>query len=77
MFKKVYAENLQDLGRAKFQAQFRANDDHQDVDADGDPELSLHRVIAGAIEVLDTKVLFDPLEEQFDSPPQLVELGNR
>jgi len=48
----------------------------QNVHADGNPDLGLHRIFGGAIEGLDSKVLFDPLEEQLDLPATLVDLGD-
>ena len=40
-----------------------ASDGHQHINRDGDPDLSLHRVLAGAVEHFDAKVLFDPFEK--------------
>ena len=47
---------------------------NQDVRADGDPDLRLHRILAGAQKRLDTQVLLDPFEEQFDLPALPVQL---
>ena len=41
------------------------------------PDLRLDRVLAVAQEFLDSEVLLDPLEEQFDLPAILVKRGNR
>ena len=49
-------------------------DGDQDIDADGDPDLSLHGVLGGAVEGFDAQVLFDPFEEQLDLPALLVDL---
>ena len=49
---------------------------HHEVNADGDPDLGLHCVGAGAIEGFDSQVLFDPFEEQLDMPPTLVDGGD-
>jgi hypothetical protein len=38
-------------------------DGHQYVDRDGDPDLSLHGIVAGAVKGLDAKVLLDPFEK--------------
>ena len=76
LFKNIYAQNLQSLGQAKFQPKFLAQDRHQHVNADGDPDLRLDRVVAGAEKVFDPQVLFDPLEEQLHPPAALVELGD-
>jgi hypothetical protein len=42
------------------------DDGDQHVGRHGDPDLRLHRVLAGAEEGLDAQVLLDPFEEQFD-----------
>jgi hypothetical protein len=39
--------------------------------------LSFDGIFGGAEERFDTKMLFDPLEEQLDSPAQAVKLVNR
>jgi hypothetical protein len=64
------------LGQANLQAEFFVNDRDQDVDAHCNPYLRLHGVIAGAKEMFDSKVLLDPLEEEFDTPTEFVDLGN-
>ena len=38
--------------------------------------MGFHCVLGGAVEGLDTQVLFDPFEEQFDLPAAAVELGH-
>ena len=48
--------------------EFLADDRHQDVGTNGDPDLGLEGVVAGAEEVFDSQVLLDPLEEQLESP---------
>ena len=62
------AENLQNVGEASFDPQFLFYDGHEDVDADGDPDLRLHGVVAGAVESFDSQMLLDPLEEQLSVP---------
>ena len=44
-------------------------DGNQDVRADCDPDLRLHRILAGAKKRLDTQVLLDPLERMGDILP--------
>src|SRR3990172_1205066 len=53
------------------------DDRDQHVDRHRDPDLRLDRVLAGAEESLDTKMLLDPLEEQLDLPAQTIELRDR
>jgi len=45
---------------------------HHQVNADCNPYLGSHGVLAGAEECFDTQVLFDPLEKQFDLPAAFV-----
>lgn len=49
------------------------DDGDEDVDGGGASHLSLHRVLAGAQDMLDAQVLLDPPEEQLDRPAALVE----
>jgi hypothetical protein len=53
-----------------------AHDGHEDVDAYGDPHLSLDCIFRGTEEGLDAKMLLDPLEEQFDLPATAIKLGD-
>ena len=46
---------------------------YQHVGADGDPDLRLDGVFAGAQELLDPQMLFYPLEKQFDLPALAVQ----
>ena len=48
---------------AHVQPEAPANDRHEDIDGDGDPDLALHGVLRGAEERLYSQVLLDPLEE--------------
>lgn len=50
------------------------DDGNQDINADGNPDLSLDRVFGVAIEAFDVEVLLDPFEEEFDSPSGTIEL---
>ena len=59
------------------QLQSFSDDGDEDVDRDGDPNLGLDRVLAGAEEGLDAEVLLDPFEEQFDLPALFVNLRDR
>jgi len=46
------------------------NDGDHEVNADGDPDLRLHRVGACSSVVLDAQMAFDPAEEQLGNPPK-------
>ena len=54
---------------AGLQAEPFSDNGDQDVDADGDPDLGLDRVFAGAEEAFDAQMLLDPFEQQGDILP--------
>ena len=58
------------------QLQFLFDDRYKHIYTDRDPDLRLDGVDRGAKKRLDSQVLFDPLEEQFDLPSQFVQLAN-
>ncbi len=74
MLEQCDTQNLETFVEAVIEAEILFEDGHQDVHADGDPHLSLHGVDRRAVEGLDAQVLFDPLEEQLNVPPAVVEL---
>ena len=49
-------------------------DGNQDINADGNPDLGLHCILGVAVEAFDVEVLFDPFEEEFDTPTGTIEL---
>jgi hypothetical protein len=51
------------------------DDGYQHVYRDGNPDLSFHGILGGAIKRFDTKVLLDPFEEDLDLPTTLKQLG--
>jgi hypothetical protein len=57
------------LVKAGFQGETFADDRHQHINRDGDPDLGLHRVLADAVEGFDAQVLLDPLEQLIDILP--------
>ena len=71
------AENLHDFAQTQFDFQFLLDDCYQNVNADGNPDLSLYCVFARAKETLDSQVLLDPFEEDFYLPAALVKLSDR
>src|SRR5665647_2198300 len=60
------AQDLQDFVQRMFHIQFLANDGHQHVNADRNPDLRLHSVWRSPIKRLDPQMLLDPSKEQFD-----------
>jgi hypothetical protein len=77
LLKLVHAQNLQNLRQTTFQPKLLAHDGHQQVNADGNPDLRLDSVVARAEKVLDPQILFDPLEEQLYPPAALIESRDR
>src|SRR5690242_13622032 len=52
-----------------------SDSDQEESDQSSD-DLELDGIFRGSQELLDPEVLLDPLEEQFDLPPGLVEIGD-
>ena len=71
-----HAEDLQDFVQLMFQLQVLANDSHQHIDENRNPDLRLHRVRRRPIKRLDAQVLLDPLKEQLNLPPTFVKMRN-
>ena len=65
---------MQNFTQASLNVHFFFENCHEDINADGNPDLRLHRVFAGAKKSFDAQILFDPLEKQLDLPTALVEL---
>ena len=72
--KRVNAQKLQSSVQSSRQAKFLVNDGDHKVNAHRDPDLSLHRIGACPVVMLDAQVAFDPAEEQLDAPAQPVDL---
>ena len=49
---------------------------HQHVNGDVNPDLGFNGILGGPIKRFDTKMLFDPFEEQLDLPATTKQLGN-
>ena len=49
----------------RLQLQALSDDRHGDVDAHGDLDLALNRILRSAEERLDAQMLFDPFEKRF------------
>ena len=68
----VHAQNLQYPAQTFVDSMNLIETGHHEVNAQGDPDLGAHGVLCGAEEGFDSKVLFDPFEEQFDLPTAFV-----
>ena len=75
--KHIDTEHLEDSCQTLVDSMDLLETSNHEVSADGDPYLGLHSVLGAAIEGLDAQVLFDPLEEELDTPPRLVDGGHR
>jgi hypothetical protein len=73
---KVNTDNLQNCVEAGVEIQSFLDNGHQDIDRNGDPDLGFDGVFGSAVELLDAKVLLDPLEEKLHVPAAFVELSN-
>ena len=61
--KSVHTQNLQNAVETSLGLELLFHDGDQHVDTDGNPDLRLHRVVAGAIKVFDAQVLLNPFEK--------------
>ena len=53
-----------------------AYDGDQRINTDGNPDLGFDSVFGVAVKAFDVEVLFDPFEEEFDTPAGTIELGD-
>jgi len=74
--KGMNAQKLEGSVQSARELELLVKDGHHEVNGHRDPDLGLHCIGAGTEVVFDTEVAFDPLEEEFDLPTALVELGN-
>ena len=74
-FKRVNTQKLQSSVQGSRQVQFLVNDGDHQVNAHRYPDLSLHRIGACPIVMLDAQMAFDPAEEQLDTPSQAVSVA--
>ena len=70
------AQNLQNCVEIQREIEPFANDGHEQVAADGDPDLGFDGVLRGAVKGFDAQVLLNPFEEQFDMPATTVQFGD-
>ena len=70
------AQDLQDFVQRMLHIQLLANDRHEDVNADRNPDLGLHCVLRSPIKRLDPQMLLDPSKKQLDLPTTSVNVRN-
>ena len=73
---KYNAENLQDFAQTQLDFEFFLDNRYQNINADGNPDLSLHRVFGRAEKCFDSQVLLDPFEKDFYPPAAPVKLSD-
>ena len=76
LIKRMNTQKLEGSVEFARELELLVKDGHHQVNGHRNPDLGLHRIGAGSEVVFDTQVAFDPLEEEFDLPTALVELGN-
>ena len=62
---------MQDFVERAIDFEFLLDDSYKYINRNGDPDLSLHGVWRSTIEGFDSKMLFDPFEEDLDLPTVL------
>ena len=75
LLEKHDAEDLQDFAKTLLKPEFFLDKGHQHIHADGNPNLGLDGIDAGAEKGFDAQILLDPFEEQFDLPATFVHAG--
>ena len=70
------ADNLQNFPKGLPQVQPALGDGHEQIGADGRPDLHPHTVGGSAEETPEAQMLFDPAEEQLDGPASAIDLGD-
>lgn len=70
------AENLQDFAQTQLDFEFFLKNRNKNVNAADNPDLSFYCVLSSAKECLDTMILYDPFEKDFNLPTAFVKLSN-
>jgi len=68
---------LENFVECSLDSELLLDDRNQHIDRDSNPDLGFYSVLRGAIERFDSKILFDPFEEQLDLPATFEEQSNR
>jgi hypothetical protein len=71
------AQDLQDFVQREVHVPFFPYDGHQHIGANRNPDLRLHSVRRSPIKRLDSQMLLDPTEEQFDLPATSINVRDR
>ena len=76
LVEEVELEEAEDLMEGEGQTIEELDVSNEEIDAQSDPELCKHGIAGGSEETFDFEMLLDPLEEEFDFPPGLVDVGD-
>ena len=68
----IYLHEMQEVAQRNTYSEFFVRHQSDQIDANSNPDLGLHRIERVAKEVFDHQVLLEPFEEQFDLPALLV-----
>ena len=71
-----HTQDLENCVETLVETELFLDDRNENIHRYRDPDLRLHGVFGGAVKGLDSQVLFDPFEKEFDAPPRLVELSH-
>jgi hypothetical protein len=71
-----HAQNLENIIEGRLQVHPFPDDRNKSVNRDGRPDLCSDCVLRCPVKRFDPKILFDPAEEQFHMPAELVEFGD-
>jgi hypothetical protein len=71
-----HAQNLQNIVEGRLHVHPFPDDRNKSVNRDGHPDLCSYSVLRCPVKRFDPKILFDPAEEQFHLPAELVEFGD-
>ena len=74
---EIIGRSVEVLYPAERQGEALTDDSHEHVDRHCNPDLRLHRVLAGSEKFLDSEMLFVSFEEQFDLPSGLAHQRDR
>ena len=72
----IYLHEMQEVAQRNTYSEFFVRHQSDQIDANSNPDLGLHRIERVAKEVFDHQVLLEPFEEQFDLPALLVNGSN-
>jgi hypothetical protein len=67
---------LQDFAERTIDGESLFDDSDEHINRNSNPDLGLHCILGSPIKSFDSKILFDPFEEEFDLPTTLEKKRN-